>query len=161
METLNEHLTNLKHPQLSMEPLHRREPDDYRSSVNTRFATIHFPEARLHGRLELERGAVWFLEKEPSHCTIHFPETRLHDIRDPCRTRSLRLHKPLALFPQHSLPRCSHAFVLRSGAASVVIRRARAPTLLLPWLRHDGSAPDGVGYGHHWPHHGIVICPHG
>ena len=38
MEPLNEHLTNLKHPQSSMEPLNRREPDDYRSSVNTRFA---------------------------------------------------------------------------------------------------------------------------
>ena len=34
----NEHLANLKHPQSSMEPLYRREPDDYRSSVNTRSA---------------------------------------------------------------------------------------------------------------------------
>ena len=34
----NEHLANLKHPQSSMEPLNRREPDDYRSSVNTRSA---------------------------------------------------------------------------------------------------------------------------
>jgi hypothetical protein len=34
----NEHLVNLKHLQSSMEPLNRREPDDYRSSVNTRFA---------------------------------------------------------------------------------------------------------------------------
>jgi hypothetical protein len=32
----NEHLTNLKHPQSSMEPLKRRELDDYRSFVNTR-----------------------------------------------------------------------------------------------------------------------------
>ena len=38
MEPLNEHHANLKHPQLSMEPLNRREPDDYRSSVNTRSA---------------------------------------------------------------------------------------------------------------------------
>ena len=30
----NEHLTNLKHPQSSMEPLNRRELDDCRSSVN-------------------------------------------------------------------------------------------------------------------------------
>ena len=36
MEPLNEHLTNLKHPQSSMEPLNRRELDDYRSSVNTK-----------------------------------------------------------------------------------------------------------------------------
>ena len=72
MEPLNEHIANLKHPQSSMEPLNRRELDDYRSSVNTRFATIHFPETRLHGRLELERGTVWFLEKELSHWTIHF-----------------------------------------------------------------------------------------
>ena len=36
----NEHLTNLKHPQSSMEPLNRREPDDYRSSINTRSAII-------------------------------------------------------------------------------------------------------------------------
>jgi hypothetical protein len=34
----NEHLANLKHLQSSMEPLNRREPDDYRSSVNTRCA---------------------------------------------------------------------------------------------------------------------------
>jgi len=34
----NEHLANLKHPQSSMEPLNRREPDDYRSSINTRSA---------------------------------------------------------------------------------------------------------------------------
>ena len=32
----NEHLANLEHPQSSMEPLNRREPDDYRSSINTR-----------------------------------------------------------------------------------------------------------------------------
>ena len=38
MEPLNEHLANLKHPQSSMEPLNRREPDNYRSSVNTRSA---------------------------------------------------------------------------------------------------------------------------
>ena len=151
MEPLNEHLANLKHPKSSMEPLNRREPDDYRSSVNTRFATIHFPETCLHGRLELERGTVWFLEKEPSHWTIHFPETCLHGIHDPLRMRSLHLHKTSALFPQRFLPRRSHAFVLRSNTASVVIRRAHAPTLLLPRLRHDGSAPDGVGRGHHWP----------
>jgi hypothetical protein len=36
----NEHLANLKHPQSSMEPLKRREPDDYKSSVNTRSAII-------------------------------------------------------------------------------------------------------------------------
>ena len=36
----NEHLANLKHPQSSMEPQNRREPDDYRSSVNTRYAII-------------------------------------------------------------------------------------------------------------------------
>jgi len=41
-------------------------------------ATIQFLETRLHGRLELERGGVWFLEKEPSHWMIHFLETRLH-----------------------------------------------------------------------------------
>ena len=34
----NVHLANLKHPQSSMEPLNRREPDDYRSSINTRSA---------------------------------------------------------------------------------------------------------------------------
>ena len=34
----NKHLANLKHPQSSMEPLNRREPNDYRSSVNTRLA---------------------------------------------------------------------------------------------------------------------------
>ena len=39
---------------------------------------IHFPETCLHGHLELERGAVWFLKKEPSHWMIHFPETCLH-----------------------------------------------------------------------------------
>ena len=80
MEPMNERLTNLKHPQSSMEPLNRREPDDYRSFVNTRFATIHFPETCLHGRLELERGVAWFREKEPSHSTIHFPRTCLHSI---------------------------------------------------------------------------------
>ena len=32
----NEHLANLKHPQSSMEPLNRRELDDYRYSINTR-----------------------------------------------------------------------------------------------------------------------------
>ena len=32
----NEHLADLKHPQSSMEPLNKRETDDYRSSVNTR-----------------------------------------------------------------------------------------------------------------------------
>jgi hypothetical protein len=36
----NEHLANLKHPQLSMEFLNRRELDDYWSSVNTRSAII-------------------------------------------------------------------------------------------------------------------------
>ena len=36
----NEHLANLKHPQSSIEPPNRREPDDYRSSVNTRSAII-------------------------------------------------------------------------------------------------------------------------
>ena len=41
-------------------------------------AMIHFPKTRLHGRLEHERGIVWFLEKEPSHWTIHFPKTCLH-----------------------------------------------------------------------------------
>ena len=34
----NEHFTNLEHPQLSMEPLNKREPDNYRSSINTRSA---------------------------------------------------------------------------------------------------------------------------
>ena len=34
----NEHLANLKHPQSSMDPLNKRELDDYRSSVNTRSA---------------------------------------------------------------------------------------------------------------------------
>jgi hypothetical protein len=38
MEPLNEHLANLKHPQSSMELLNRREPDNCRSSVNTRSA---------------------------------------------------------------------------------------------------------------------------
>ena len=153
MEPLNEHLTNLKHPQSSMEPLNRREPDDYRSSVNTRFATIHFPETRLHGRLEHERGTVCFLEKEPSHWIIHFPETRLHDIHDASRTRSLYLHKPSALFPQRSPPRHSRAFILRSDVASVVIHHVRALTLLLPSVHCDGSAPNGVGRGHLWPCH--------
>ena len=113
---------------------------------------IHFLETHLHGRLKLERGAVWFLEKEPLHWTIHFPETRLHGVRDPLRTRSLRLHKLPALFPQHSSPRHSRAFVLRSDTASVIIRRVHALTLLLPWLCRDGSAPDGVGRGHRWLH---------
>jgi len=27
-------------------------------------AMIHFPEICLHGHLELERGVIWFLEKE-------------------------------------------------------------------------------------------------
>ena len=148
MEPLNEHLANLKHPQSSMEPQNTREQNDYRSFVNTRFAMIHFPKTHLHGRLELERGAVWFLEKELSHWTIHFPETRLHGIRDPSRTRSLHLHKPLALFPQRSLPHRSHTFVLCSDTASIVVRRAGALTLLLPRLHHDGLAPDGVGRGH-------------
>ena len=44
----------LEAPQSSMEPLNRREPDDYRFYINTIFATVHFPETRLHGRLELE-----------------------------------------------------------------------------------------------------------
>ena len=153
MEPLNEHLANLKHPQSSMEPLNRREPDDYKSSVNTRFVMIHFPETCLHGHLELEQCAIWFLQKEPSHWTIHFPETRLLDIRNPSRMRSLHLHKPSALFPQCSLPHCSHAFILCSNDASIIIRRTRTPTLLLPWLRHDGSALDRVGCGHRWPHH--------
>ena len=153
MGPLNEHLANLKHPQSSINPLNRIELDDYRSSVNTRFAMIHFLETRLHGCLELERGTVWFLEKEPSHWMIHFPETHLHGICDPSRMQSLRLHKLLALFPQRSPPRCSRAFVLRSDAASTVVHRARAPTLLLPRLCHDGPAPDGVGRGHRWPRH--------
>ena len=151
MEPLNEHLANLKHPQSSMEPLNRREPDDYRSSVNTRFATIHFPDTRLHERLELERGAIWFLEKEPSHWTIHFLETHLHSIRDPSRIQSLCLHKLSALFPQRSPPRCSRAFVLRSDATSIVFRRTHTLTLLLPRLHRDGTDPDGVGQGHRWP----------
>jgi hypothetical protein len=83
---------------------------------------------------------------------IHFLETRLHGIRDPSRMRSLRLHKLLALFPQRSLPHRSYAFVLCSGTASVVVHRARTLTLLLPQLRCDGSAPDGVGHRHRWPH---------
>ena len=62
-------------------------------------AMIHFPKTRLHGRLELERGAVCFHEKEPSHWTIHFLKTRLHGICDPSRMWGLRLHKPSALFP--------------------------------------------------------------
>ena len=33
-----EHLANLEHPQSSMDPLNRREPDAYRSYVNTRSA---------------------------------------------------------------------------------------------------------------------------
>jgi len=41
-------------------------------------AMIHFPETHLHGHLELEQGAVWFLEREPSNWMIHFPEARLH-----------------------------------------------------------------------------------
>ena len=149
MEPLNKHHANLKHPQSSMEPLNRREPDDYRSSINTRFATIHFPETRLHRHLELERCAVWFLEKEPSHWTIHFIEKRLLDTRDPSRTRSLRLHKLLALFLKRSLPHRSRAFVLCSDATSVVVRYACAPTLLLLRLYRDGLAPDGVGHRHH------------
>jgi hypothetical protein len=36
----NEHLANLQHPQSSMMPLSRREPDDYRSFINTRSAII-------------------------------------------------------------------------------------------------------------------------
>ena len=107
-------------------------------------AMIHFPKTHLHGRLELERGAVWFLEKEPSHWTIHFLETCLHGICDPSRMWGLRLHKPPALFPQRSLPHHSHAIVLRSNTASVVVHNACALTLLLPRLYRDGSAPDGV-----------------
>ena len=34
----NKHLANLEHPQSSMEPWNRREPDDYRPFVNTRSA---------------------------------------------------------------------------------------------------------------------------
>ena len=113
---------------------------------------IHFLETCLHGRLELERGAVWFLEKEPSHWTIHFPKTRLHDIRDPSRMQSLCLHKLSALFPQRSLPRCSCAFVLYSDITSVFVHHAHTLTLLPPWLCRDGLAPDGVGHGHGWPH---------
>ena len=79
MEHLNEHLANLKHPQLSMEHLNRREQGN----------RIHFPKTRLHGRLELERGTVWFLEKESSHWMIHFLETHLHGIRDPSRMRNV------------------------------------------------------------------------
>ena len=44
-------------------------------------ATIQFPDTRLHERLELERGGIWFLEKEPSHWMIHYPKTRLHGTR--------------------------------------------------------------------------------
>jgi hypothetical protein len=143
----------------NMETMNRREPDDYRSSINTRFAMIHFLETRLHGRLKLERGAVWFLKKEPWHWMIHFPKTCLHGIRNPSRTWSLRLHKPSALFPQCSPPCCSCTFVLCSDAASIIVCRACAPTLLLPWLCHDRSAPDGVGHGHRWPHRWIVIWP--
>jgi hypothetical protein len=73
-------------------------------------------------------------------------------VQDPLRTRSLRLHKPSALFPQRSLPRRSRAFVLRSDAISVVVHHVHALTLLLPRLRHDGSAPNGVGHGYRWPH---------
>ena len=144
----NEHLVNLKHPQSSIEPLNRIEPDDYRSSVNTRFAMIHFLETRLHGCLALERGSIWFLKKEPSHWTIHFPETCLHGICDPSRMWSLHQHKPLALFPQPSLPHRNHAFILCSNTASVIVHRACAPILLLPRLCQDGSAPDGVGHIH-------------
>ena len=34
----NEHLANMKHPQLSMGPLNKREQDDYISSINARSA---------------------------------------------------------------------------------------------------------------------------
>jgi hypothetical protein len=51
-------------------------------------AMIHFPETRLHGRLELKQGAIWFLEKEPTHWMIHFPKTRLHDTRSLENTES-------------------------------------------------------------------------
>jgi hypothetical protein len=36
----NEHLANLKHLQSSMEPLNRKELDDYKSSVSTRSTII-------------------------------------------------------------------------------------------------------------------------
>jgi hypothetical protein len=34
----NGHLANLEHPQSNMEPLNRRKPDDYKSSISTRSA---------------------------------------------------------------------------------------------------------------------------
>jgi hypothetical protein len=36
----NEHLANLEHPQSNMEPLNRREPDDYKSSISIRSTII-------------------------------------------------------------------------------------------------------------------------
>ena len=56
----NEHLANLKHPQSSMEPLNRREPDDYRSFVNTRSAIIkvkHLFNGSTSQRMEKEHLA--------------------------------------------------------------------------------------------------------
>ena len=41
-------------------------------------AMIHFPETHLHRCLELERGTILFLKKEPLHWMIQFLETRLH-----------------------------------------------------------------------------------
>jgi hypothetical protein len=51
-------------------------------------ATILFPETHLHERLELEQGAIWFLEKEPLHWTIHFPEAHLQGTRSFKNTES-------------------------------------------------------------------------
>jgi hypothetical protein len=75
----------------------------------------------------------------------------IYMVRDPSRMQSLHLNKPLTLFPQCSLPRRSRAFVLHSNTASVIVRHAHTLTLLLPWLHHDGSAPDRVGHRHRWP----------
>ena len=115
----------------------------------TRFAMIHFLGTRLHEHVELKRGAVWFLEKEPSHWTIHFHKTHLHGMRSFKNAESLPT-KLLALFLQCSLPHRSHAFILCSDTTSVIVHRVRAPTLFLPPLCHDGSDPDGVGHGHRW-----------
>ena len=146
MEPQNEHLANLKHPQSSMEHLNRREQENkicYDSLFQDTFTRTPRTRAR---RCLVPRERIIAL-------TIHFPKTCLHGIRNPSRMRSLHLHKPSALFPQRFMPCRSHAFVLRSDAASTVVHRARAPTLLLPRLCHDGPAPDGVGRGHRWPRH--------
>ena len=57
----NEHLAKLKHPQSSMEPQNRREPDDYRSSINTRCVRR---SAIIKVKLLFNGGTSQMMEKE-------------------------------------------------------------------------------------------------